>query len=698
MATITGVVRYHVTGLPASVLSAVAIEATVRLICFGRMEGHSTGAGLDRPRALLRQWWSADLGEPSFLPDFVVTLGEASVVKAGLIKSDRTLAQAATCVAVVRALAERAQIQLPSLESTTVVGAFESDGTLSCSASALEILRALKGVGAQRLVGPFSATDAALQGISVQPTRNLPDLLRVALGDDPAGVIRLALEWLVLFDPETQGAEADLWREAERRATENLYVLAAWFDEVQQRLPRSQVIQATLTALKSLAMFQTGQDLQAPEHTVSALESAGYRLTAVWLLTRWSFLLRERRHEEADQCLERADEIQRILPLKETAPVLLHQVGRALYYQAHFAEALEKYWQGYGFLKQAAGKDDLWADFYNSAGKCFNDIYQFAMALELFERAREIRATLRQDDKLARTYGAMGETYWRLGDLETAERCCREDLRLSLQVDQLRNERRDEIRAKNYLANVLFAKGALDEADMLYRETEAYYRARFDAGNTNEFGNLIYSVEGLARIAAAREKWDEVARLDESHAELAGRILKPGDPAILPVALLRYLHALKWQRENHLIGTLTRLDEAEGWLGHLYQAERAMVVIEIIISEMTPYADMVVRASPRRLEVASAFLWSILEIMDKPEVAACFAPVRQEVEQGRGALGRKGQDLLARDRQRRQLLSSQFAAARTYLAADHWEEAIRILRAIQESVVFFRDLLRHVAL
>ena len=526
-------------------------------------------------------------------------------------------------------------------------------------------------------------------------------MFQFALGSGPERVMRLALEWLVLFDSETQGSETDLWREAERRAAENLSSLVVWFEEVRQRLPHSRVIQAALTALKSLAKFRTEGNLDMVERTLSQLEAAGYHLTTVWLLTRWAFLLREQRQEElANQCLERAAAIQASLPLTQPVPILLHQVGRRYYYQARFADALRSYWDGYRFLERTPGKDDLCADFYNSAGKCFNDMYQFALALELFERARQIRAKLRHNETLARSWGAMGEVYWRVGDLDDAERCFRQDIELSQQADRARNERREEMRAKNYLANVLFAKSAWDDAETLYRETETYYRARFEAGNTNEFRNLAYSLEGLARTAAARGQWDEVARLEQRDAEHAQRLLTPDDPAILPVALLRYLHALRWQHEHAPVGALTRLYEVEKMLEPLYPVERAMVGLEIIILEISrlPLEEpLAISASTQRLELASTSLRSLLDVREKPEVMACFAPICQEIEQGRGALEGKGQTVFAQDRQRREKLFQQFAAASRLLAAGNWDAATPLLREIQESVVFFRDIIKQVA-
>jgi molybdenum-dependent DNA-binding transcriptional regulator ModE len=75
-------------------------------------------------------------------------------------------------------------------------------------------------------------------------------------------------------------------------------------------------------------------------------------------------------------------------------------------------------------------------------------------------------------------------------------------------------------------------------------------------------------------------------------------------------------------------------------------------------------------------------------------------PLRQSArrwKQGGGALNAQGQQLLAHDRQRRTKLKEHFAAARGHLAAGNRDDAIRTLRAIQESVVYFRDILKHVA-
>ena len=701
MTTITGVVRYRIAGLPTSLLSAARTEATVGRVAFGRVEGRGGGANLGIVGKVLRQWWSSqELEEPSFTPDLTATPAEVSIVKAGLLKSDSTLTQAATCVALAQALAERAPIKdLPSLDRTVIVGALAPEGTLSCppSCTAGEIARVCKGIGAQRLVGPFSADDPALQGISVQPADNVQDLLRVAPVADPAGIIRLALEWLVLFDPETQGAEAALWHEAERRAAENLTVLVSWFDEVKQRLPRSRVIRATLTALESLAQFQTDGNMETLERTCAQLENTGYRLTAVWLLTRWSFLLREQRDQEgAERCLRRADEIQQTLPLAGPVPVVLHQRGRSLYYQARFAEALEQYWRAYGFLQQASGADELRADFYNSAGKCFNDIYQFAMALELCERARQVRITLGQDNTLARTYGAMGETYWRAGELTEAEHCYRQQLDLWQQGGQAGNT----MRTTNYLANVLFAQGKVEEAGGLYRDTEAYYRAQMDKGESGELKNLVYSIEGLARVAAAQGSWGELQRVVEENFEMACRSLAPDEAEVLPVALLGYLDALRLRHEGDVTTAAARLVAVEKLLQPLYPAELAVVLIEQTIGDIhqgPPDSRAAMGEHEQLLEKAAEVLLGFLGVADRPEVVRAFAPIRREVEQGRGELGGKGQDLLAQDTRRRQELSELFAVARGQLAAGQWSEATFSLRKIQESVVFFRDLLKQIS-
>lgn len=697
MATVAGVIRYHVAGLPTSaVLSEVEITATAQQVSFGRVEGGNT-ADLGPTGQLLHQWWSSALVEPSFAADFAVTSTEASVVK-DLLASDITCTRAAALVASVRALAERAQIRLPSLEHTAVVGMIESGGELSCPSSVKtrEITQALAGVGIQRLIGPFSTADPALQGLEIKPAHNLDGLLRLTLGDDPVAVMRLILEWLVLFDPDIQGPEAEVWREAERRAAENLSVLHEWFAEITRRPPRSQVIrQGTLAALASLANSQSGHDTQAPERTVAALQKAGYQLTAVWLLTRWAFLLREQQYPvEADRCLQNAEQLQQALPLAQPTPVLLHQLGRALYSKARFAHALEKYWQGWSFLHQSAGNNDQRADFYNSAGKCFNDVYQFAMALELFERARRIRVTLRQNDKQARTSGAMGEAYWRVGDVDNAERCCRKNVELSQQVGRARNDRHDEMRATNFLAHILFAKGDFDGAEPLYRQTEKYYGERYDRGEQNEASNLVYSIEGLARVAAARRQWNGVQQFVVDTFEAARGTLKPTNAAVLPVALLAYLDALRLRRTGDHEAATIRLQEAETLLQALYPAERAMVLIEQVIGAL--HAGWPRTDSTPLLNKAADVLQSFLNIADQPQTIGAFAPIRAEVEVGRGALGTQGQQFLAQDKQRRTKLEEYFATARGHLAAGNQPDAIHALRAIQESVVFFRDILKHI--
>jgi hypothetical protein len=124
-----------------------------------------------------------------------------------------------------------------------------------------------------------------------------------------------------------------------------------------------------------------------------------------------------------------------------------------------------------------------------------------------------------------------------------------------------------------------------------------------------------------------------------------------------------------------------------------------MVVIEIIILEISriPLEEpLAISTSTRRIEIASTCLRSLLDVGEKPEVVAYFAPIRRDVEQGRGELQGKGQDLLAQDKRRRQELSELFTAARGQLAAGQWSAATSSLRTIQESVVFFRDLLKQV--
>ena len=182
---------------------------------------------------------------------------------------------------------------------------------------------------------------------------------------------------------------------------------------------------------------------------------------------------------------------------------------------------------------------------------------------------------------------------------------------------------------------------------------------------------------------------------ERSHQSLAS-----DDPAVLPIALLGYLDALRLRREGDVSAAAARLVSVEKLLQPLYPAELAMVLIEQIISDLPqgpPGFPVVGGEHEQLLEKAAEVLLGFLGIVDKPEIVRAFAPIRREVEQGRGELKGKGQDLLAQDTRRRQELSGFFAAARGQLAAGQWPAATHSLRKIQESVVFFRDLLKPIA-
>jgi tetratricopeptide (TPR) repeat protein len=701
MVAVKSFVPYHVAGLPDStLLSVIEVTATVRSVAFGRIEG-KTEPSADPSRTVLRQWWvSQTLGEPSFDADIAVTRTTPKAVQAGLLVADTRLTDAAACVASLQALAERAQLKLPSLDDAVFVGTFGSNGTLSCpSPDTGKIVPALKGIGAQQLIGPFAINDKNLQGITVRPVHELRDLLQVALGEDPEGQMRLMIEWLLLFDSEIQGTEAKLWREAERRAAENLASLGVWFEEIGRRLPQSQVIQAALTALTSLRRFQTGKDKDGKEveERIRSLEKTKYLLTAIWLLTRWAFLLREqRRRKKADQCLARADATQRQLRLKAPVPILLHQQGRVLYYQAKFAEALQKHWHGYNFVTQSSGREDLLADFYNAAGKCFTDIYQFAMALELFERACDIRQNLKEDDKLAGTYGSIAEVYWRLGDLNQAQRFYSKDLELAQRVDESRQDRREEMRVKNYLANILFAKEEWKRARELYQETETYYRMQYQKGNSQELGNLVYSVEGLARVAAAEGNRDEVQRLVDLNFQRAKEHITANDAARLPVALLAYVNAVRLRHKGKSQEATAWLREAETLLDPLYPAEQATVVIEQLLLHLWTSPLATASEDKQLLRKARILLWKLLNTGKTPAVKAAFAPIRQQLDAGHGALKNAGKKLCKQERERRKDLWMHFFAARRQMATGSWPAAISSLQAIQRFVVFFRDFHKHI--
>jgi tetratricopeptide (TPR) repeat protein len=711
MAVVHGVVCYRVPGLAeAALLSAVPVAATVREVAFGRREGRDSRVD-DHVLTWLQCCWAEALAEPSFAADFAVQLTEPEISRTALFEADHTLTQAALYAAMVRALARRAGLRLASLdtlppldEQALVVGEIAADGTLFCPPHlGQEIVRAAEGMHAQLIVGPFVPAASALSAppaMRIQPVRDLSELLQIALGTrNPWQVMQVALEWLALFDGQTQGAEAAWWRETERLSAKNLAELTTWLNDPMHPEPRSGVIQRVRRGLQSLIAFQTGQDREASQSLSEQLLHDGYPLSAVWLLVRRAFFLREQRQDEqADACLHRALAIQHALPLANDTPTFLHQQGRSYYYQGRYAEALQLHWQGYSALDDGARNGEFGADFYNAAGKCFNDLHQLAMALELFKRAWEIHRRLGQDEKLAGTYGSMAEVYWRLGELAQAQAYYRRDLELSRDIERLHLEHHWTMRATNYVANVLFATGDLAGAEGLYQETAAYYRQRYAQGHTRELGHLVYSLTGLAQVAAAQGRWDRVGQLVDDVTGAAHHFNPQEDAACLPVALLAYLNAWRLRHRGDAPGATQWLARAAALLEHLYPAEHAMVLVEQLISavterpsgrlgESTPHTQLLQHAEDRLL--------GFLRLGASPGVQEAFAPIRRDLAAGDGALGQAGQALYARERQRQEELPQHFATVHTYLTTEQWPEAMCALRDIQTRVVFFRDLLKY---
>ena len=706
MATLLGIVCYKLAGLPdKAVVSAIPVKASIRQVQFGRVEGQPAESECDGIMKVLQNWWTKNRWEPSLRVLGSVQISEAPVASlTRLVETDKKPAEAAGCVAFVRALADRVQLRgLPSLEQTLVVGTFNDDGKLvwPLGISPEDVQQAYNGRRAQKLLVPSNSTNSNFGGIAFTQVDTLDDLLKHVLGPHPTVLMKLICEWLVLCEPSTQGEEAELWHNTERRAAAGLGKLKGWFEEIVRRepWPSSQTILAMLEAMKALAKYQTEKnetELKTEKNetelkkTLERLLLLDYSLTAVWMLTRWSFLLRERQlDDKAEDCLKQAADIREKLPITKEPPLLPHQLGRDLYYQGRFAEALEKHWQGYQLLKPASGANEQVAKFYNSAGKCFNDTYQFSLALELFERARRIRDE--QPETQLRTYGAMGEAYWRLEKLVEAECCYEKNLTLGIEIDSAHGDQRYEMRGWNYLANVLFAQDKIDEAKDLYQKTAVYYRAQYEKGNTQELRNLVYSIEGLARAAAAKGQWKEVRRFAEEIVALVDGTLLPSAHEILPVALLGYVDALRLGREGKVKTQRAQLKKVEKLLSELYPVERAMVIIEQAIVEIEPSEEQ--DAGSGDIERAKEMLEKFFAIADEQNVAQTFDPIRQDVTGGQGCLGEEGRRLIEEDKKRWTTLDKYFEAAKQ---CSDKREKIENLREIQKSVVFFRDILNHI--
>lgn len=715
MARVFSIVGYRLTNLhQPTLLSALPLEVQTDIVAFGRRERPAKKKPLGGPgevlaeawlqhiQPLLQRRWETELGEPSFAADFV--LSPPPLISTALLDIDATLIPAAVFVACLRALAERAGVMLPQLEEPIViVGAIAPDESLSCASLTLkDILHATNGIRAGCLIGPFFLYDPSVeelrQGLVIKPARTLQELLRITLGDDPLALLRVALERLLLFDANTQGTEARLWQETELRAAESFAEARKWLQEAERQGARSRIVAQALDAARSLVAFQATGGQESLQKLEARLVKEDYLLTAIWLLVRRSRVQREQRQgEEADQCLLTARRLQQRLPFADEPPMLLHQLGRSYYYGARYREALLIHWRGYGLLDDAAQNSWPGADFCNSAGKCFNDLYQLTMALELFEHAHRAYRSTRQDEKLAFNRGAMGEAYWRLGELSLALERCRENLEFSYKMDQARpaGGQPNVMRAKNAIAQVLFAQGQWTEAALLYEETERYYRTRYEEGQTRELGNLLYSLEGVARIAASRAEWGHVGRLVDAAFALAGdSIDATKDTACLPLALLAYLNAQRFRRAGASEEARQWLKKAEGLLAFLYQPEYAALLIEQLIVTLEAGTDhdrvngeSCVKELRRIQERLEQFL-----ALDNPAVQEAFAPFRERLANGEGVLD-DGPDLYAREQARYPELKQQFALACAQLSANDCSAAVTTLRSLQSFVVFFRDYL-----
>jgi len=686
--TIHGLVRYSIAGRPNhGLLCPVPIAAQIDEVYFGRDVQEFRG---DVARILQVQ-----LEEPSFSMAARIELVEPSLVKtaAALFHVDDTLAQAARSVCELREVAKRTQIAVPGLEedAALVLGQITPDDLLFCpSHLGPEIILAADGGRCRRVIGPMVPAPRTLRDVSatlqVYPARDVYELWRIVLGTpDPLGLMHTALERLALVDPTTKGREAEWWQQTERRLARSLDDLTAWLeDPMQQPTLRSRIIQSAIAAVASLVDFQTGKARARSHALATQLEQEGHWLTAIWLLVHRSFLLRERREEAAaDECLRRAKAVQERLPFDAYLPELLHQLGRSLYYKGRFRQALQLHWQGYELLDSTMRNNLIGAKFCQAAGKCFNDVYQHALALELCRQAAQIYGRIDDAWGLAGTYGAVAETYWRIGELDRAEQLYRGDLERSRQGERSHAERHWEMRAANYVANVLFAKGQLDEALQLFEATDAYYRKRLVAGHTAELGNLVYSTEGRARVAAAREQWQVVKDIvNQDFAHASEHMSSKDDPACLPVGLLAYLNAIRLKREGDGRGAQSWLLRSETLL-ELYPAEQAMVRLEAMDPDRATDRDSTTLEAARR---------QLFEFLDNTPEPDAFGSFRERLINGDGILGAEGAAFYAREQQVRSDLQAHFIAARRELAQGNAVETTRALRAIQRFVVFFRDL------
>jgi tetratricopeptide (TPR) repeat protein len=250
-----------------------------------------------------------------------------------------------------------------------------------------------------------------------------------------------------------------------------------------------------------------------------------------------------------------------------------HRIGRSHYLRGQFVEALKCYQSAIGTLARFQQSDKkaplaaslrlTTAEILNSAGKVFNDLFDFKRAMELFDEAVSLRQLLDANPAQAATLGSIAETLERLGHYEQAQALFKRDLAWC--------EEKDQLRVRNYIA-MLMTLGKREEIAKARVEFEVVYE---HYRKDRDFGQASYSAVGLA-MCAYRES--NLVRLEELWREWRG--LGEG----LPRGFITFLYGVARRGESDWDTAIEHIRRsAETFKSEGYLVEAAAAYLELMV-------------------------------------------------------------------------------------------------------------------
>lgn len=573
---------------------AVIADMTARIRCLYFSSSSGAGIECDPPwlegvaqkvKQEILGWIHERIGEEQLDFEFQVSCRLPGRLPP-LITVDCSPAGAALAVSILEGLFHREGVIASSRPDTVFSGSAEALSVVEVTGAARSDQQAAAQGQGKTLLAPFLTGDQRLS--------TLDELFdRAFEGNRPTDCVRRTLELAILLGRVEEVGLYSHYREARRLAGQDKARAARYIRESMNALRGSPLIRLALQGLQLCLERETGQVFtrdsdRALAEFAGELKRMGCRALQVDQMARHAFLLREeKREEDAATVMRRLEresqDLFQEVENRDRTPIAMvpYMQGRLAYYRGDFQESLDRYAEACRLIGRPIDSvfEETLSDLYNSAGKDFNDIYDFPMALELFARALEIRRRGSLEEKIARTKGSAAEALLRLGVLPGAESLYREDLDNLKRIGQ----RRDIPRVQNYLGNALLAQGSYGKAEELFRSTLDQYETARD------FRNLPYSLLGLfLALLGQGKRTDEMASLIAPHE--AGFPSKGTE--VLPVANLHLVRGKLRQKAGQFEAAFSDLCQAIALLDQeQYTVEAAVVLLEAAAIFVRPGAE-----------------------------------------------------------------------------------------------------------